>query len=97
MRRVLLIIAASSLFACHRPPKLADTCVADSDCVITTLGADCCYGCEAAAGNATSVEARAAWCATNRPNAAAACPRLKCADPSIRAFCIDNRCAVRAF
>lgn len=92
-----VLVLALVLAGCRdRIPKLKDGCGAQADCAITTLGADCCAGCESTAGNLQSLEERAAWCGKiygrDKPGR---CPIAKCANPVGTAYCLEDHCVVR--
>lgn len=88
------VLALALLAGCKaRAPKLELACTFDQDCLLTTVGPDCCDHCEAAIGNATTVQALSAHCA-QKP--AAACPKLDCPNTAASASCDDGRCIKRA-
>ena len=94
MRR-LPLLAILTLVACKEHiPKLKDACVADMDCALTVTGDDCCAGCQSAAANLTSLNARQAWC--EKRMSKASCPERKCTAETITVYCQEDRCVVRS-
>ena len=91
--RLLLLLAVLAMTGCkERAPRLEQDCTFNQDCMLTTLNAKCCDGCELEIGTVASVTARSAYCA-QKPGVA--CPVLGCQATAGTAFCQNGRCLLR--
>ncbi len=97
MKALLPLLALVVLAGCReRIPRLKDACVAQRDCAMTMQGDDCCFGCAAGAGTATSLLERTAWCEKRFPGGSpATCPRPKCLPENLTPFCLEDHCVLR--
>jgi hypothetical protein len=65
-----------------------DVCASDSDCVLTSMGDDCCDHCGQRATTKTALGELRASCKGKHP----ICPSIDCPFQPATAKCVSNRC-----
>jgi hypothetical protein len=87
-------LAAFALFllACKSDPatttSAADVCARDADCVLTSLGDDCCDHCGQRAMSKKALDDLHARCKDKHPQ----CPQIDCPFQPATAKCVSNQC-----